>query len=420
MSWRTRAGKAELLEGNLMKKNACLSGLALFLASSSVSLMGAEEKTETASAVVDINPMLSLHTFAGLYDSASKTDLGFSVAQADLGSKLSWKTWQALMQIRALGSSSDSEENNRVEVRQAFIGHEMEHFGLALGRFKTGQAPRWGTWASQQGPDDGYGGTDGLALSKKTGGSEGMSSEYRLVLANAIGSSTATNMQAFGTVYPDFDEITTLDTPKQGTALMVSMTMRVDSFVAALWYGTENNRIVQVQTANSQRTEPTGAVARRFQDMQVSLGYEDEAWSAGVWMRRTIQSAAEKGMVESGGNVFSKGSFMGGQVRNELGLGAEMDWTPGALEGTYYSGFGYQSAMTGTDNLTVDQQIQEDNRDTVFVSLSTGYREGPFSLSGNLGHVKAKGEIFKKKGDVSDVVSSRSTFFLKASLDLGS
>lgn len=419
-----------------MNKIACISGLALCLLSSASRVWGSEptveaspgEATTPAPATLPtqndatrsaeplaVQSTLGLNTFAGLHDSASKAELGFAVTQADLGSSLSWQSWQAAIELRALGSHGQDSLQNRVDVRQAFIGFVPGPVAFALGRLQTGEATRWGTWSSRQGPDEIYGGTDGLALSQAASGPV----EYRVIVANAIGSSSST-MQAFGSIHPDFSQITTQDSPKQGQAVIASMKVEIASILASVWLANERNRIVQQQTENSQRTEPTGAIARRFEDLQASLGYQSEAWSLGVWMRRTIQSAAEKGMVESGGQIFTKGSFLGGQVKNEYGFGAEMDWAAGARDEGWYSGFGYQVAKTATDNLTVDQQIQEDKKDSSFVSIATGFRNGPFSLSGNLGYLKAKGEIFRKKGELSELTSTRSTFFLKASLDLNS
>jgi hypothetical protein len=364
-------------------------------------------------------PTFTMASYSGLYDSSTVKGIGFAAGEARLGTWLRYRDWQARAELEALGSNDDTSLNNTVRVRELFIERQASFGNLRLGRSMGGGAKRWGSWPAQVLPDETYGATDGLSYRLATEFS-GVTANMNLTLANSIGSNPGASMRAYGDVYPDLFDAAAAQSPKEGNALIVNTSLQHGPYNLNVWFGFEKNRYLSPQSGTSQPTTPDGEVARRYEDFQISLGYTESQWSGGVWTRKTLASEVLKGMKTDDGRTVTTTQSMGGRVRTEWGAGVENRWSEGKDADTWFSGLAYQIARTATDGLTVTQQEKEDNQDVGFVTLTHGWREGIFEVSGNVMHAKAQGPIFNDAENSDSPKDRRISFFLRAALNLTS
>jgi hypothetical protein len=366
-----------------------------------------------------LEPTFTMASYSGLYDSSTVKGIGFAAGEARLGTWLRYREWQSRVELEALGSNDDTSLNNTVRVRELFLERQASFGNLRLGRSMGGGARRWGSWSAQVLPDETYGATDGLSYRLATDVS-GLAANVSLTLANSIGSNPGASMRAYGDVYPNLFDTAAAESPKEGNALIANSSLQYGSYNLNIWFGFEKNRFLSAPSATSQPSAPDGEVAKRYEDLQISLGYNEAQWSGGIWTRKTLASEVLKATKTDDGRTVTAAQTMGGRVRTEWGAGVESRWSESKEADTWFSGLAYQIARTATDGLTVTQQQKEDNQDVGVVTLTHGWREGIFEISGNVMHAKAQGPIFNDGSDSDSPKDRRISFFLRAALTLTS
>jgi hypothetical protein len=362
-------------------------------------------------------PTFTMASYSGLYDSSTVKGIGFAAGEARLGTWLRYRDWESRVILEALGSNDDASLNNTVRVRELFIERKASFGNLRLGRSMGGGAKRWGSWSSQTLPDEIQGATDGLSYRVVTDFS-GLTANIGLTLANSIGSNPGASMRAYGDVYPNLFDAAAVESPKEGNALLANTSLVYGPYNLNVWIGLEKNRFLTAPSETSQPSTPDGGVAKRYEDLQISLGYNESQWSGGFWTRKTLASEVLKGMKTSDGRTVTGTKAMGGRVRTELGAGVESKWREGDAADYWFSGLGYQIARTATDGLTVTEQEKEDNQDVGVVTLTHGWRESFFEVSGHVMHAKSQGPLFNDAEDSESLKDRRISLFLRVALDL--
>lgn len=360
----------------------------------------------TAASAQDLSvaPTAELEAVMSVYDSSTQKQVNWGTSRARLGVRGNYKTWLSVLEIEANGPGGT--ESGQVDVRQGFVGKTFGAVQTSLGRHLTGSALTYGRFFSHHAVQDTYGSTDGLRVSSEL--KEAGNLKLSVTVANSLGGNPVADMQAASLGLSDPYEVNAGRANKEGLAWIASAAANFSNLYLSAWYGAEKNRISSAPVTAAQPHPDDKVFYKNYQDLQASVAYVVDAWSAHTSFRQTKRSRSAQGRILANGTVSESGtnSVNDNQRQTLIALGGEYTYMQKDSE-RWILGLDLMDVRTATDDLTKAEEKVEDDSDTRIFALTQSVVDGPFEISARLYYAKAAGPAFANHKAVASATDKK-------------